>query len=102
MKHEELQKLNDLLLKYYSENYPNRMELNRTLVLKDIQNKTEFDNFSGIKLGHSTSKVGFFGVTPVGKSGAISSPTGGATVDSQARTAIDSIRTALTQIGITA
>lgn len=58
---------------------------------------------NGTKIGtESTQKMGFYGVTPVVQASAITSPSGGATVDSQARTAIDAIRTALTNIGITA
>jgi hypothetical protein len=52
-------------------------------------------------LNHDGTTVGFYGVTPVARAAAISSPTGGATIDAEARTAIDAIRTALTNIGIT-
>jgi len=58
---------------------------------------------TGNKIGNGTTeKWSVYGVTPVVQAGAISSPSGGATVDSQARSAIDSIRTALTGFGITA
>ena len=46
-------------------------------------------------------KVGFFGATPVTQYTNISSPSGGATVDSQARTAIDSIIGMLDSYGLT-
>ena len=46
------------------------------------------------------SLIGFYGVTPVKRPGAIASPSGGATVDSQSRTAIDSIRTTLQSLGL--
>ena len=45
--------------------------------------------------------LGFYGVAAVARAAAISAPTGGATVDAEARTAINSIRTALTNIGVT-
>lgn len=58
---------------------------------------------TGTKMGTATGqKISVYGVTPVIQAGAISSPSGGATVDAQARIAIDSIRTALTNFGITA
>jgi hypothetical protein len=44
----------------------------------------------------------FVGARPYQRQSAISSPTGGATIDTQARTAIDAIRTALAAVGITA
>lgn len=54
------------------------------------------------ELRHQGSKVGLNGVTPVVKAGAITSPTGGGVIDSEARTAIDSLRLAVKNIGITA
>lgn len=57
----------------------------------------------GTKIGTAaTQKLSVFGVTPVVQAGAISSPSGGATIDTAARTAIDAIRTALKNFGITA
>ena len=50
----------------------------------------------------TTQKIGFYGETPVVQAGAISAPTGGATIDAEARTAINSIRVALANIGIIA
>ena len=50
----------------------------------------------------TTDKVSLYGVTPIVQQAAISQPSGGATVDSQSRTAINSIITALQNIGITA
>lgn len=50
----------------------------------------------------STDKASVYGVTPVIQASAISSPSGGTTIDSQARTAIDSIRNAIKNFGITA
>lgn len=46
-------------------------------------------------------KIGFYGETPIAQQSAISAPSGGITQDAEARTAINSIRTALTNIGIT-
>lgn len=56
---------------------------------------------TGMKIGtESTQKIGFYGVTPVSQFGTIASPSGGGTQDSQARTAIDLIRSALSTVGI--
>ena len=58
---------------------------------------------TGTKIGKATTqKLSVYGITPVVQAGAISAPTGGATQDAEARTAINSIRTALTNFGITA
>lgn len=46
------------------------------------------------------SLVGFFGVEPVKKQASITAPSGGATVDSQSRTAIGSIITTLQTLGL--
>lgn len=57
---------------------------------------------TGTKIGTASSqKVGFLGATPVARQAGISSPSGGATIDSQARAAIDSIRAVLTSFGFT-
>jgi len=47
-------------------------------------------------------KLSVYGVVPVVQQGAVTSPSGGAVIDTQARTAIDSIRTVLRNFGITA
>lgn len=63
----------------------------------------QFAKSTGTSLGTATDqKVSFYGVTPVVQAGAIASPAGGGTVDTQARTAIDAIRVAIRNIGITA
>lgn len=58
---------------------------------------------TGTKLGTDASqKLGFFGVTPVVQQSAITAPAGGATQDAEARTAINTIRTVLQNLGLTA
>lgn len=49
-----------------------------------------------------TQKIGFWGRTPVSRPNAIASPTGGVTVDTEARSAINSILTALRDMGLIA
>ncbi len=46
-------------------------------------------------------KIGFYNKTPIAQPTAIAAPAGGATIDSEARTAINSIRTTLTNLGLT-
>ena len=52
-------------------------------------------------IDHDGTTVGLYGVTPVVRAGAIAAPVSGIFVDNEARAAINSIRTALTNIGIT-
>ena len=66
-------------------------------------------NISGVvtaRLGQAGEVAALYGATPVVQPAAIAAPTGGAVIDSQARTAIDSILTAIGAaaggIGITA
>jgi len=57
---------------------------------------------NGTMIGtEATQKIGLYGTTPVAKQGSITAPSGGGTVDSQARSAINSIITAVKNIGIT-
>jgi hypothetical protein len=58
---------------------------------------------SGMKFGNATTeKLAFYGVTPVDQPNAITAPSGGATVDSQARTAISTIISRFQELGLTA
>lgn len=63
------------------------------------------DNFSSSQIFRKDvtflGKIGFYNNTPVAQQAAIASPSGGATVDGAARAAIDSIRTTLTNLGLT-
>lgn len=57
----------------------------------------------GTRIGTTSSqKLSFHGVTPVAQASAISAPSGGSTIDAEARAAINSIRTVLTNKGLTA
>ncbi len=51
-------------------------------------------------IGTSMDIMGLFGVTPVGQASKISDPSGGGTVDAEARTAINALIDALEGIGI--
>lgn len=82
--------------------------------IKLLSAKQNKDNFSDtmifvkkvffksmVKLGVSTSKIGFFGAEPAIQQTQITTPSGGGTVDSQARSSIVEIKTALTNLGLT-
>ena len=58
---------------------------------------------TGTKIGtETTQKIAFHGSTPVVQAAAIANPSGGATEDTQARTAINSILTVLRNKGLIA
>jgi len=101
-------KLDRILAIYERENWVDRMVLYRALQLKDKNQLTVLDSGTdGIKVGATSGKVGFYGVTPVIKAGAITSPAGGGSgstdaIDISARTAIGQIKTALQNLGLTA
>lgn len=88
-------------------------ELNNLFGTNDFvfQKNIQILNGKHISLGGSvgtiigtsaTQKLAFHGATPVIQADAITPPTGGVTEDTQARTAIGSIITALKNKGITA
>ena len=82
--------------------YSDRLVLSKDMQFMDGRN-IQAATATGTKIGTATNqKLSVFGVTPVIQAGAITSPSGGGTQDSQARTAIDAIRVALLNFGITA
>ncbi len=57
----------------------------------------------GLKIGAAaTSLLGFYGVTPVDQPATITDPTGGGTIDAEARTAINTIIDRLQELGLIA
>ena len=76
---------------FYKDNYQSKQ-----IFSKDIEMT---GNFTQTSVNPTTS----FGlvVTPAVRQSAITAPTGGATVDTEARNAINSIRTVLTTFGLT-
>lgn len=62
-----------------------------------------FDRTTGSSIGTDhMEKISVYGVTPIIQQNAITAPTGGTTVDTQARTAIGTIINVLKNFGITA
>ena len=60
-----------------------------------------FGSTTGTKIGTATTqKIGFYNATPVVQPTNVTNPTGGATIDSEARTAIDAILTRLETLGL--
>jgi hypothetical protein len=57
----------------------------------------------GIKIGSATSSLlGFYGATPVDRPATVTDPTGGGTIDAEARTAINDIIDRLQELGLIA
>jgi hypothetical protein len=57
----------------------------------------------GLKIGGaSTSLLGFYGATPVDRPDTVADPTGGSTIDTEARTAINTIIDRLQELGLIA
>lgn len=99
---------------YYRTNFPDKIifekdvEINSnftfatSITLLDSQNLI-LGTSVGTKIGtSSTQKIGFFGATPVAQQANIASPSGGVTVDAEARTAIISVLGVLDSLGFTA
>lgn len=102
---QDLQRITEL---YFKENFSDNQVFNKTIVFRK---GITLDDGSSIKSGTSTGstfgtasteKIGFYGATPIVRPSAISQPSGGATVDSQARTAISSLITTIQNLGLTA
>jgi hypothetical protein len=87
--------------------YSDRFIIGKTMQFNDGRN-IQTGKSTGTKIGtEATQKIGFFGQTPIVQVGAISAPNaqGGTYSQTDAntlKTAIDAIRTALTNLGLTA
>lgn len=84
-------------------NFSDRYMFQRDIQMLDGRN-IQLARGTGTQIGTaSDQKLGFFGKTPVVQQSFISAPSGQANdLDSEARTAINSIRTTLSNLGLTA
>jgi len=77
----------------------------RTIFKQDIQiingRNIQVGRNNGTKIATATDqKIGFYGTTPVVQGSSITAPTGGSVIDTQARTAINSIISRLQALGL--
>lgn len=80
--------------------FSNPVYFNNKVLFKDNSSISLGANL-GTKIGLAGERIGFLGASPIARQSAITPPSGGATVDSQARTAINSIITVLQNFGLT-
>jgi hypothetical protein len=74
-----------------------------TLLTLGEANNLVLGTTTGTKIGTATSqKLGFYNATPVDQPATVADPSGGATVDAEARTAINSIIDRLQELGLVA
>jgi hypothetical protein len=103
MTNEELKNEIDILKRRLDAyEHSDRFIMSKTFQLMDGRN-IQLGKGTGTKIGtEATQKIGFFGVSPVAQQGHISAPSGGVTVDGQARGAINAALTALAALGFIA
>jgi len=102
---EKVDKLYDL---YFRTNFVDKVVHEKPLYLRDNLFIKDGLNLAtgtstGLKIGTSTSnKIGFYGVTPVDQPATVTDPSGGVTIDSEARTAIIAVIDRLQELGLVA
>jgi hypothetical protein len=103
MTNEELKNEIDILKRRLDAyEHSDRFIMSKTFQLMDGRN-IQLGKGTGTKIGtEATQKIGFFGASPVAQQSHISAPSGGVTVDGQARGAINSTLIALAALGFTA
>lgn len=93
-------------IKNYTTNLGGSLEF-RNIIQRTVEN---IDGNISVKavltsagtFSHTGTKIGFFDVDPVAQQASIADPSGGLTVDAQARSAINSILDVLAAYGLTA
>jgi hypothetical protein len=112
-------RLNDFLDVYYREHFIDKIVfdrdvyMNRTMYISSLSLTDNLTLSEGINIATGTAtgskiattsgqKLGFWGATPVTRPASISDASGGATVDSEARSAINSLLSTMRSIGIIA
>ena len=89
------------------EELSNFLGSDRYIFQKNIQifdgRNIQLGRTNGTKMGTATAQLlGFYGVTPVDQPATISDPSGGGTVDTQARTAINALIDRLQELDLIA
>lgn len=90
---------------YYKNNFSDNQRFVKKIVFDndvtfaDGQNIT-FNATTGTKIGASTSKLAFYGDTPITQPASIGFPAGGTTIDAESRTAITAIILTLQNLGL--
>lgn len=112
-------RLNDFLDVYYREHFIDKIifdrdvYMNRTMYISSLTLTSSLALNDGINITTGTStgsmicsasgqKLGFWGTTPVTRPSSIPDASGGATVDTQARSAINSLLSAMRSVGLIA
>jgi hypothetical protein len=111
------QRLDRFLDEYYRSNFPDKMILQKELVVNNkvtIGGNLKLKDGStvstgagtGVKFGDTGDKIGFLGKSPVGQQATVTAPAGGGgattdAIDISARTAINQIKAYLTAFGFT-
>lgn len=81
--------------------FSDRFVMPKTFQFLDGRN-IQLGTTNGTKIGTATNqKIAFFGSSPVAQQSGISAPSGGATIDSQSRTAVTSLINTLRTFGFT-
>lgn len=86
-------------IKAYTTSLEGNLEFKRTIE-RLVKEAVDLEINGSLK--HTGSKIGFFKTTPTTQQASISDPSGGATQDANARTAINSILDVLDAYGLTA
>ncbi len=101
------QQIKDLTDVYYrthsidNDTFFNPVYINNGLYLKDGGVFSVGSNLGG-KIGKTGEKIGFLGHAPIARQSAINTPSGGAVIDAESRTAIGLIINVLKNFGFTA
>ena len=90
----QLEKLLNFFIKADRYRFPRDIELVDAINFR-------FNGITGTKIGTDTSqKLSFYGVTPIVQPTAVTAPSGGTVIDTQARTAINSLITQFHNLGL--
>lgn len=87
--------LKDFKSIYFMDNFQDKQYIKKTQIFKK-----NISTGTGISFGETGEKVSFTGATPIIRQSVITKPTGGTTIDTQARTAINSLIDLIKNFGL--